>query len=178
MDSMDKDIRDITTADFGLKDYRRMFDLSADDLNLRILDCQGIHTHFSDDLKAVISKSTITACDPTQLPKLPYDNEQFELALVSHYLFTLTENQSLAYHIASIEELVRVANEVRIFPLVNRAGVLSSLVGDIVAQLQSDGFGVELRAVPYEIQPHGNAMLRIWAPECHLEAHKAGMNKA
>ncbi|MGE4350070.1 MAG: hypothetical protein AB7D28_09925 [Candidatus Berkiella sp.] len=105
------------------------------------------------------------------LPTLSFRDGQFGLALVCHYLFTFSEQLSLSYHVASIEELIRVANEVRIFPLVTTKGQLSPYVGEVVAKLQSLSYGVEIRGVEYELQKQGNAMLRIWAPECQVATY-------
>lgn len=107
------------------------------------------------------------------LPALSFRDGQFGLALVCHYLFSFSDQLSLSYHVASIEELVRVANEVRIFPLVTTKGQLSPYVGEVVAMLQSLSYGVEIRGVEYELQKQGNAMLRIWAPECQVSTYQA-----
>lgn len=105
------------------------------------------------------------------LPALPFEDEQFNLALVSHFLFTFSESLGVQAHVDAIEELTRVANEVRIFPLVCLEGGLSLHVGHAVSQLQSRGFGVEIRGVPFEWQKDGNAMLRVWAPSCSVDKH-------
>jgi hypothetical protein len=55
----------------------------------------------------------------SELPVLPFDTEQFDLALCSHFLFTYSDLLSQDFHLASIRELCRVAQEVRIFPLLN-----------------------------------------------------------
>lgn len=139
----------------GLQSTINMFDLSTSDLEVRILDCQ-------------IGKSDLphaVTCDPHALPKLNFDDESFNLALVNHYLFTKTDSLSLDYHIKAIEELVRVANEARIFPLVTEKGQLSAYVGDVVSKLQAKGYGVEIRSVK---DTDGAAMLRVWAPECRV----------
>ena len=52
-----------------------------------------------------------------ELPVLPFENQQFDLALCSHFLFLYSDSFSVDFHIASIREMLRVAREVRIFPL-------------------------------------------------------------
>lgn len=128
---------------------------------------QGIPV-FLQDLKAGLGDKRYTA---DSLPNLSFANEQFELALVCHYLFTFSEQMTAQDHLEAIEELVRVANEVRIFPLVTYSGKLSPFVGEVVAMLQADGCGVEIRGVDYELQKEGNAMLRVWSEACSVEAH-------
>tara|TARA_R110002110_G_scaffold166602_2_gene367358 strand:- start:120197 stop:120910 length:714 start_codon:yes stop_codon:yes gene_type:complete len=106
------------------------------------------------------------------LPSLSFDDEQFQLALVCHYLFTFSEQMSVEDHLNAIKELVRVSNEVRIFPLVTYGGQLSPYVGEVVAMLQNLSYGVEIRGVDYALQNQGNAMLRVWAESCSVDAHK------
>ncbi len=53
------------------------------------------------------------------LPSLPFKDRQFDLCLCSHLLFLYSEQLSLDFHLAAIQELTRVAAEVRIFPLVS-----------------------------------------------------------
>jgi len=110
-------------------------------------------------------------CD--SLPNLSFKDEQFQLALVCHYLFTFSEQMTELEHFNAIKELVRVSNEVRIFPLVTYAGKLSPYVGEVVAMLQSLSYGVEIRGVDYTLQNQGNAMLRVWSEACSVEAHEA-----
>lgn len=97
---------------------------------------------------------------------LPFHDFAFDLAVSSHYFFAELENQDIQFHINAIQELARVAREVRIFPLIDRHGVLSALVGPVLLGLQGLNYGTEVRSVTYGLQPKGNAMLRVWAQEC------------
>ncbi len=56
---------------------------------------------------------------PAQLPDLPFASLSFDLALSSHFLFLYSDSFSLAFHKNAVDELCRVAREVRIFPLLN-----------------------------------------------------------
>lgn len=107
-----------------------------------------------------------------KLPNYSFEKETFDLALVCHYLFTYSKELDLAYHLKAIDELLRVANEVRIFPLVTESGELSPLVGEVVATAQLKGFGAELKGVDYNLQAKGNAMLRLFNPSCSVEKHE------
>jgi len=51
------------------------------------------------------------------LPSLTFTDDQFELALCSHFLFMYSDRLNLEFHIASIREMCRVAREARVFPL-------------------------------------------------------------
>jgi len=103
-----------------------------------------------------------------ELPNLPFSHFQFDLALCSHYLFANSQNQSVAYHVAAIENLADIAKEVRIFPLLNSYGDIPEIVGPVMHELHNKEFGVEIKAVDYEFQKKGNAMLRVWAQTCEV----------
>ena len=51
------------------------------------------------------------------LPALSFAEDQFDLALSSHFLFLYSEHLDEAFHLRSILEMLRVAKEVRVFPL-------------------------------------------------------------
>jgi hypothetical protein len=95
------------------------------------------------------------------LPGLPFEDGQFDLALVSHLLFLYSEQLDFGFHRAAVEELLRVAREVRIFPLLTLGRMPSPHVGPIRTHCTGRGWGTEIAAVPYEFQRGGNEMLRI-----------------
>ncbi len=95
------------------------------------------------------------------LPELPFDNGQFDLALVSHLLFLYSEQFSFDFHIAAVRELLRVAKEVRIFPLLSLEVKRSPYVDSLRELLLSEGHIAEICPVPYEFQRGGNEMLRL-----------------
>ncbi|MBI2784884.1 MAG: hypothetical protein HYX60_00665 [Legionella longbeachae] len=99
---------------------------------------------------------------------LPYPDFSFDFALSSHYLFADLEDQSVVFHLNVIRELARVANEVRIFPLIDKEGKSSEFLGPVLLQLQKDGYGVEVREVDYHLHKSENAMLRVWAQKCDV----------
>ncbi len=106
----------------------------------------------------------------SKLPHLPFKENEFDLVLVSHYLFTYSDRLSVEFQVSVIQELMRVANEVRIFPLTKDSGDLSSHVGEVAAKLQEIGLGVELKVVPFELQKQGNALFRVWSLSCPVQA--------
>ena len=99
---------------------------------------------------------------------LPFENFAFDLALSSHYLFANATDDAVAYHLETIQELARVAKEVRVFPLIERSGTPSPLLGPVLLGLQQAHFGVEVREVSCALYPEGNAMLHVWAQECEV----------
>ena len=56
------------------------------------------------------------------LPRLPFADRAFDLALCSHFLFLYTSQLGEAFHLEAVRELCRVAAEVRIFPLLDLDG--------------------------------------------------------
>src|SRR5262245_12327827 len=208
-------------------EYRSMFDLSDQDLNLRILDCGGGPASFNADGTRL--GRSIVSCDPlyqfvraqiemriaetcteileqtrrnahefvwttiqsidelaavrmsamrrflddyvtgrlegryvsAELPNLPFEDRSFGLALSSHFLFLYTEQLDEHFHHASMLEMCRVADEVRVFPLLALGAVRSRHVEPIVDDLQRRGFEVSIDRVPYEFQRGGNQMMRI-----------------
>lgn len=96
-----------------------------------------------------------------ELPILPFENNQFDLALCSHLLFLYSEQFSLEFHSQAISELCRVAKEVRIFPLLTLAGNKSAYLADIENCLKSQGHKLSIEPVPYEFQRGGNEMMKI-----------------
>ncbi len=98
-----------------------------------------------------------------ELPILTFDTNQFDLALCSHFLFTYSDLLSQEFHLASIQELCRVANEVRIFPLLNNySREVSPWLPSVMKELAAQGYNLEIQQVSYEFQKGGNQMLRVW----------------
>lgn len=96
-----------------------------------------------------------------ELPNLPFEDNQFDLSLSSHFLFLYTDNLSLEFHIQSIIEMLRVSKEVRIFPLLDVNVKRSSYVDEVIGRLIEIGHYVEEVKVDYEFQKGGNTMLKI-----------------
>jgi hypothetical protein len=93
------------------------------------------------------------------LPVLPFAGGQFDLALVSHFLFLYSRQLSAGFHGQALRELLRVAREVRIFPVLTIDGQRSPHLGEVSGGLTGEGFRVELRRVPYAFQRRANQML-------------------
>jgi hypothetical protein len=98
---------------------------------------------------------------PAALPTLPFSDAAFDLALCSHFLFLYTDQLSEAFHRSAIQEMCRVAAEVRIFPLLALGGRRSPYVDQTIDDLRHSAFDVTIEHVPYEFQRGGNQMMRI-----------------
>lgn len=96
-----------------------------------------------------------------ELPSLPFDDKEFDLALCSHFLFLYTDNLSLDFHLRSVQELCRVAHEVRIFPLLDTNAQRSRYLDPVIGMLKSRGLDAVEKTVAYEFQRGGNQMLEV-----------------
>jgi hypothetical protein len=96
-----------------------------------------------------------------ELPKLAMDDGAFELALCSHFLFLYSDQLSEQFHVDSVIELCRVADEARIFPLVALGNAPSPHVGTVIRAVERLGRKAEIVNVAYEFQRGGDQMLRI-----------------
>jgi hypothetical protein len=113
---------------------------------------------FLEDLeKGKTDRRYVTA----SLPSLPFEDGQFDLALCSHLLFLYSDLLSLEFHKESIIDLLRVAAEVRVFPLLTLERKPSPHVEPLVTCLAERGWKSEICSVPYEFQRGGNQMLRV-----------------
>jgi hypothetical protein len=95
------------------------------------------------------------------VPILPFPDQNFDLAICSHFLFLYTSHLSEAFHKSAVLELCRVAADVRIFPLLALGGKPSAYVPGMVEYLRDCGYDVSIERVPYEFQRGGNQMMRI-----------------
>jgi hypothetical protein len=95
------------------------------------------------------------------LPALPFSNGSFDLALCSHLLFLYSTQLGESFHLDAIQELCRIAREVRIFPLLALGGRPSPFVDFSVAKIRAAGHDVAIERVAYEFQRGGNQMMCI-----------------
>ncbi|GAB4015655.1 SAM-dependent methyltransferase [Spirosoma koreense] len=95
------------------------------------------------------------------LPALPFSDQSFDLAVCSHLLFLYSDQLSEAFHLASVQELIRVANKVRIFPLISLAGKPSPYLKPVLADCQATRIQAEIVDVPYHFQKGAYQMLQL-----------------
>jgi hypothetical protein len=98
---------------------------------------------------------------PGALPNLDFPDDSFELCLCSHLLFLYSSQLTTEFHFRSVVELLRLAPEVRIFPLRDLDHDLSLHLEPVSVQLRENGSSVELVLVDYEFIPEGNRMLVV-----------------
>ena len=95
------------------------------------------------------------------LPQLPFADNQFDLALCSHLLFLYSDHLSEQFHEQSLREMLRVAPEVRIFPLINLMLEESAYLQPLITKFSEEGYETSVQKVAYELQKGGNQMLVI-----------------
>jgi hypothetical protein len=96
-----------------------------------------------------------------ELPRLPFADGAFDLALCSHLLFLYSQHLDYALHRSSVLEMLRVSQEVRIFPLLTLMLERSPHLDPLMLELREAGYQVEVAQVAYELQKGGNEMLVI-----------------
>lgn len=95
------------------------------------------------------------------LPSLPFADQCFDLALCSHFLFLYSDTLDQDFHLMALRELLRVACEVRVFPLLDYNGQPSPWLHEVVRILVREGIWASENVVDYEFQRGGNRMLRL-----------------
>jgi hypothetical protein len=100
-------------------------------------------------------------CVAGALPRLAFAADAFDLCVCSHLLFLYSDHLSLDLHRRGIAEPLRLAPEVRIYPLQDLSDALSPHLEPVCRELHAKGFSTELVPVGYEFFPGANQMLRV-----------------
>ena len=95
------------------------------------------------------------------LPALPFEDNSFDIALSSHFLFLYSEHLSLDFHRKAADEMLRVSGEVRIFPMHDLNTLRSQHIEPLSEELMARGFEVKIEKADYEFRKGGNQMMRI-----------------
>jgi len=96
-----------------------------------------------------------------ELPKLSFEDQAFDLVWSSHFLFLYSEHFDLEFHQKAVLEMLRVAKEVRIFPLLNLNNQISPHLSGVIEFLEQNGYRCKIEKTNYEFQKGANEMLRI-----------------
>jgi ubiquinone/menaquinone biosynthesis C-methylase UbiE len=96
-----------------------------------------------------------------ELPNLPFKDNEFSLVLSSLFLFLYDDRLDYAFHRDSIQEMLRISKEIRIFPLIGLNGKKSSFVDKILADDLAREAEIKIKKVPYEFMLGGNEMMKI-----------------
>lgn len=129
---------------------------SAEDLTARrlaALDAFAADFHGPDERYVVAS-----------LPRLPFADGAFRLALSGYLLFAYPDHLDRDDHERALRELLRVAGQVRVYPLIDTAYVRYPGIDDLRRALAADGAESEVRHVDYAFQRGADEVLVLWAP--------------
>lgn len=96
-----------------------------------------------------------------ELPKLNFKDKKFDLAWSSHFLFLYSDHFDEQFHIDAVKEMLRVAKEVRIFPLLDLKNNRSPHLKPVLKYLEKSGYNYELLKSEYEFQKGAFEVLYI-----------------
>jgi hypothetical protein len=128
------------------------------DIDQLILNRKKAYKTFIEDYRQMMGVRYIN----TEYPKKYFNDKQFHITLVSHFLFMYDEFLDYEFHKEVIKELIRIASkEIRVFPLVNLKGEKSLFVNRLIADESFSNNKFQIRTVDYEFVKGGNEMLII-----------------
>lgn len=91
--------------------------------------------------------------------KTSFKDNSFDIGLSSHFLLMYTQ-LGYDFHINSIDEMLRICREIRIFPILDLSGNKTGLAKKIFEHY-SRKYTVSVVKTEYEFQKGGNEMLKI-----------------
>ena len=98
----------------------------------------------------------------SEFPYSNFRNNQFDISLISHFLFLYEDRMDYDAHRRVIRESLKTCKEeCRIFPLVNLSGRKSRFLTDLYRDPLVSGSGFLISPVKYEFLKGGNDMLII-----------------
>ncbi|MHB8173984.1 MAG: class I SAM-dependent methyltransferase [Nitrospirota bacterium] len=98
---------------------------------------------------------------PAKLPHLPFADDSFRLVLSSHFLFLYGDRLDFDVHMSCIREFLRVAPEMRIYPVMGLDGKEYPALDELIFALKSEGLLARRLKVPFTFIRGGNFMLRV-----------------
>ena len=95
------------------------------------------------------------------LPNLPFADNSFDLALSGYFLFLYEASLSFEFHLQSLEELLRVAKEVRVFPLTRMDDKPSAFLDELQSHFCKKGYTWDLLPTRRPFYKGGTTFLSI-----------------
>ncbi|MFD4835849.1 hypothetical protein ACFWPV_39330 [Streptomyces uncialis] len=102
--------------------------------------------HFLEDFRRDRNENT-GHYRAASLPSLPFPDDSFTLAVSGFLLFTYPGHFDLAFHLAAIRELARIATDVRLHPLNDSAQNPCPTLPRLVEHLAEEGVKAEFLGV-------------------------------
>jgi hypothetical protein len=152
----EEDLTHVADAVRGLKTYRWDFYKSVE--NLRHFR-ERAYRGFLDDYRQQSRAQYV----PGHLPKLPFQDGQFDLTLVSYLLFVYEDQLDYEFHRQSLLEIMRVTRgEARVYPIVTFEAARSSYLERLQNDAALSHLGFEDVQTDFEFLINSNCYLRMF----------------
>lgn len=96
-----------------------------------------------------------------KLPNLDLISNSFDMCLCSNLFFIFDHVFNLEFHINSIKEMLRLSNEIRVFPLYNINGQESDYLNSVTEFLTENNYSWTIEINDYHIYKDGNRFLKV-----------------
>ncbi len=96
-----------------------------------------------------------------ELPRLPFKDSSFSLALSSHFLFLYGDRMDFKFHLDCLRELLRVARHVRVYPLVGTDGKEYADMDGLLRELRASGAHARVRHTPFRFMQGADRILML-----------------
>jgi len=133
------------------------WDFYGDEQGLRKYREKAYKT-FLEDYNISKTKSYIN----TAFPNTVFLDKEFDITLMSHFLFLYDEHLDYNFHLDAISELIRITKEeIRIFPVANLRFQRSAFVDMIMKESRFSRVNFAIKKAGYEFIKGGNEYLSI-----------------
>ncbi len=163
--------------EFGGLEIRERFYAVLDDVIRQVIASEGDWVWRYHSSPAELKARRVAACEQFcadyaqgkqqgryatgNLPTLEAVDGSYDVGLCSHFLFLYSSQCDTDFHMAAMDEMLRVCKEVRVFPLLSLDGKKSPHLASVLEHLQQSGHTCTVETVEYEFQRGGNQMLRV-----------------
>lgn len=98
----------------------------------------------------------------SEFPSNNFKENQFDVSLISHFLFLYDEHMSYEFHKQIINEIIRITEkEIRIFPIANLKAQRSPFIEKFMKDKAFNNYEINIVKVNYEFIKGGNEMLVV-----------------
>jgi hypothetical protein len=133
------------------------WDFYRDENGLRSYREKAI-TKFIPDFKTYGNRRYIN----TSFPDTVFTDKEFDITLVSHFIFLYDEHLDYNFHMDTLKELIRITKEeIRIFPLWNLRWKKSDFVDSIMKEADLSKVKIELKKSNLEFVKGANEYMKI-----------------
>lgn len=98
----------------------------------------------------------------SEFPSNNFKENQFDVSLISHFLFLYDEHMNYEFHKQIINEIIRITEkEIRIFPIANLKAQRSPFIEKFMEDKAFNNYEINIVKVNYEFIKGGNEMLVV-----------------